>query len=189
MPRRSSCSPLAEWRLLPALWKSGSRLPETQRRWQCREKHPRRQFSVKVGTIFEDSPLGLDKWFIALWLLASAKNGISSYELHRAIGVTQKTAWFMLHRLRLVMQTGSFEKMDGTVEVDETFVGGKARNMHAKRRRRALAIGIPVMGLERHGPKGHSRVKTRSEHAQVPNAEVHDAVRHGATVYSDDPGS
>ena len=164
---------------------------KNQRRWQCREKHPRRQFSVKVGTIFEDSPLGLDKWFLALWLLASAKNGISSYELHRAIGVTQKTAWFMLHRLRLVMQTGSFEKMDGTVEVDETFIGGKARNMHAKRRRQALAIGkVPVMGLlERHGPKGHSRVKT----AIVPNtrkyrlhAEVHDAVRYGATVYSDE---
>ena len=104
-----------------------------QRRWKCRSKHPRRQFSVKVGTIFEDSPVGLDKWFTAIWLIGGAKNGISSYELHRAIGVTQKTAWFMLHRIRLAMQTGTFGKMSGEVEVDVTLIGGKARNMHKTR--------------------------------------------------------
>src|SRR5438552_230106 len=93
----------------------------TRRLWKC--KSCKKQFSVKVGTIFEDSPLGLDKWLGAVWLIANAKNGISSYEIHRALGVTQKSAWFMLHRVRLAMQTGTFEKMTGTVEADETFVG------------------------------------------------------------------
>lgn len=105
-------------------------------RWQCSSRHPKRQFSVKVGTIFEDSPLGLDKWLPAAWLVSNCKNGISSWELHRDLKVTQKTAWFMLHRIRLAMQddlTGGM--LGGEVEADETFIGGKARNMHAKRRR------------------------------------------------------
>lgn len=107
----------------------------TQRKWQCKSAHSRRQFSVKVGTIFEDSPLGLDKWLTAIWMVANCKNGVSSYEIHRAIGVTQKTAWFMLHRIRLAMQTGSFErKLGGQVEADETFIGGLARNMHKDKR-------------------------------------------------------
>src|SRR6266487_554354 len=89
-----------------------------QRRWQCRDKHPRRQFSAKVGTIFEDSPIGLDKWFAAMWLIANCKNGISSYELHRCLGVTQKTAWFMLQRIRLAMQKGITGKFSGQVEAD-----------------------------------------------------------------------
>ena len=135
-----------------------------QRRWKCRDKHPRRQFSVKVGTIFEDSPVGLDKWFTAIWLIAGSKNGISSYELHRAIGVTQKTAWFMLHRIRLAMQTGSFDKMTGEVEVDETYIGGKARNMHKGQRKLKGTGGVGkavVMGLlQRHGPDKHSTVRT-----------------------------
>jgi transposase-like protein len=95
----------------------------TRRIWKC--KACKKQFSIKVGTIFEDSPIGLDKWLTAIWLIANAKNGISSYEIHRSIGVTQKTAWFMLHRIRLAMQTGSFEKLSGNVEVDETFIGGR----------------------------------------------------------------
>jgi transposase-like protein len=107
---------------------------QKQRRWQCRAKHARRQFSVKVGTIFEDSPIGLDKWFTAIWLIGGAQNGISSYELHRAIGVTQKTAWFMLHRIRLAMATKTFNKIGGEVEIDDTYIGGKARNMHKSRR-------------------------------------------------------
>ncbi len=126
---------------------------KTRRIWKCRAC--RKQFSVKVGTIFEDSPLGLDKWLPALWLLANCKNGISSYELGRALDVTQKTAWFMLGRIRLAMQTKTFKKLGGTVEVDETFIGGKARNMHAgKRKIRGSGIvgKIAVMGLlERHG--------------------------------------
>ena len=132
--------------------------------FQCRHRHSRRQFSIKVGTIFEDSPIGLDKWLPAIWMIANDKNGISSYELHRALGVTQKTGWFMLHRIRLAMQTESFDKFGGEVEVDETFIGGKARNMHADKRaaRGASAGKAVVMGLlERHGPDGHSRVKHR----------------------------
>ena len=162
---------------------------KTRRIWQC--KDCKRQFSVKVGSIFERSPIGLDKWLTAIWLLASAKNGISSYELHRAIEVTQKTAWFMMHRIRLAMHTGSFEKMRGEVEVDETFIGGKARFMRKGRKAKALAIGkVAVMGLlERHGPTGHSRVKA----TVVPNtrkyrlqSEVYNTVEDGTRVYSDE---
>jgi hypothetical protein len=101
-----------------------------QNRYKCYGKHPKPQFSLKVGTIMEDSPLGLDKWLCAIWLIANAKNGISSYEIHRGLGITQKSAWFMLHRIRLAMQNGSLEKLSGHVEVDETFIGGLARNMH-----------------------------------------------------------
>lgn len=107
----------------------------TRRLWQCKAQHPKRQFSVKVGTIFEDSPIGLDKWFAVIWMLANDRNGISSYEVARSVGVTQKTAWFMLDRIRLAMQTGTFAKLSGTVEVDETYIGGKARNMHAGKRK------------------------------------------------------
>jgi transposase-like protein len=111
-------------------------LLKTRMIWKCRVC--RKQFSVKVGTIFEDSALGLDKWLPALWMLANCKNGISSYELGRALGVTQKSAWFMLSRIRLAMQTQTFQKMKGAVEIDETFIGGIAVNMHheAQRRRR-----------------------------------------------------
>ncbi len=94
----------------------------TRRIWKCRGC--RRQFSVKIGTIMEDSPLGLDKWICGMWLIANAKNGVSSYEIHRALGITQKTAWFLLHRIRLAMKTGTFRKLSGVVEADETFIGG-----------------------------------------------------------------
>ena len=97
----------------------------SRRMYQCKSKECRKQFSVKVGTIFEDSPLTLDKWFVAVWCIANAKNGISSCELARALDITQKSAWFMLHRIREAMKTGSFTKLKGEVEVDETFVGGK----------------------------------------------------------------
>ncbi|MBI4269055.1 MAG: IS1595 family transposase [Candidatus Rokubacteria bacterium] len=103
------------------------------RRWKCAGKHPRRQFSIKVGTIFEDSPLGLDKWLPALWMLVNDKNGISSYEIHRALGITQKTAWFMLHRLRLAMKSGNVIQFSGRVEADETFIGPNPKNMHASK--------------------------------------------------------
>jgi transposase-like protein len=112
----------------------------SRRLWKCKTKHPRQQFSAKVGTVFEDSPISLAKWLPAVWLLANCKNGISSYELARDLGVTQKTAWFMLQRLRLAMQVdGTLEKISGSgsiVEVDETWIGGKARLMNAKRRRK-----------------------------------------------------
>lgn len=129
----------------------------TQKRWKC--KACKKQFSVKVGTIFEDSPISLDKWLIALWMLVNCKNGISSYEVGRALGVTQKSAWFMLHRLRLALQTKSLVKLGGPgseVEVDETFIGGKARNMHPKVHHRRIVQGGPhdktiVMGLLERG--------------------------------------
>src|SRR5207237_4706370 len=107
-----------------------------RRIWKCRDCG--RQFSVKLGTIFEDSPIGLDKWLPALWMLANSKNGISSYELARALGVTQKTGWFMLHRIRLAMQTRTWAKMRGAVEADETFIGGKAKFMHWSKRNRVI---------------------------------------------------
>src|SRR5207247_3086564 len=106
----------------------------TRRIWKCKHCATNKQFSVKVGTVMEDSPIKLDKWLAAFWLIVNAKNGISSYELHRSLGVTQKTGWFMLHRIRLAMQKGSFEKMNGHVEADETFIGAKARYMHKNRR-------------------------------------------------------
>jgi hypothetical protein len=98
----------------------------------------RKQFSVKVGTIFEDSAIGLDKWLTAMWLLATCKNGISSYEVARDLKVTQRTAWFMLQRIRHAMHTGSINKMTGTIEADESFIGGKARFMHARERTRKI---------------------------------------------------
>src|SRR5215204_3243863 len=137
----------------------------TRRIWKC--KGCKKQFSVKVGTIFEDSPLGLDKWLIGIWLIANAKNGISSYEIARSLGVTQKSAWFMLHRIRLAMQSGSFDKMAGAIEADETFIGGKARNMHkSKRAEKITGTGgsgkVAVMGLlNRHGADKTSTVRTK----------------------------
>src|SRR5438270_6491369 len=113
----------------------------TRRIWKCKNTHPKRQFSVKVGTVLEDSPIQIDKWLCGFWLIANAKNGISSYELHRSIGVTQKTAWFMLHRIRLSMQDSSVEKMKGTVEADETFIGGLRANMHANKKAQRKATG------------------------------------------------
>jgi hypothetical protein len=118
--------------------------------WKCKTVHPRQKFSAKVGTVFEDSPIGLDKWLPAMWLASNCKNGISSYELHRALGVTQKTAWFMLQRIRLAMQTGSISKMSGTCEADETYIGAKARYMHKNRRTGVGDAGIkktPVQGI------------------------------------------
>ena len=119
-----------------------------RRMWKC--KTCAKQYSVRQGTIFEDSPISLGKWICAFWLIVNAKNGISSYEIHRAFGVTQKTGWFMLQRIRLAIQNGSIVKIGGHVEADETFIGGKARNMH-KGKRKAKGTGpvamTPVMGL------------------------------------------
>ena len=167
---------------------------KTRRVWTCRGQHPRKQFSVKIGTIFEDSPIGLDKWFAAMWLIGNAKNGVSSYEIARGIHVTQKTAWFMLHRIRLAMQRGTFDKLAGEVEADETFAGGKARFMHAhKRAAKITGTGgkdkSAVMGLlERHGPDGHSRVRVKHvantrRATLAPEVRMH--VEPGASVYTD----
>lgn len=162
---------------------------EKARLFKCYAKHPRQKFSLKVGTIFEDSPIGLDKWLAAIWLIANAKNGISSYEIHRGLGVTQKTAWFMLHRIRLAMQNGSINKLSGSVEVDETFIGGKARNMHRSERQRKIhgtggSGKVAVMGLlERHG-----EVRTMAV-PRVRRTELHGEIKKhvetGSTVYTD----
>src|ERR1700687_4766665 len=112
----------------PRCQKANAGFLTTRKLWKCRECG--KQFSVKVGTIFEDSALGLDKWLPAFWMIINAKNGVSSCEMARSLGVTQKTAWFMLHRIRLAMQDGSIEKFSGRVEADETYIGAKARNLH-----------------------------------------------------------
>ena len=166
-----------------------------QRRWKCKEKHDRQQFSAKIGTIFEESPLGLDKWIVAVWLETNAKNSISSYEVARALGITQKSAWFMLHRVRHALHTGSFEtSMNGVIEADETFVGGLAKNMHkAKRDRVITGTGgsnkTAVMGLlARHDGKRKSQVRA----TVVPNTNrdtLHEVIQAnlepGSTLYTD----
>lgn len=165
---------------------------ETRKIWKCKNRECRKQFSVKVGTIFEDSPLGLNKWLPVLWLLANAKNGISSYEVHRAIGVTQKTAWFMLHRVRLAMQTESFCQLSGEVEVDETLIGGSLRNMHPQKK--ALARGrtnygkVIVTGLlERHGSVRTKVVPDATKKTLQPLVKQH--VEQGSAVFTDELAS
>jgi transposase-like protein len=164
--------------------------------WECAQKHAKRQFSVKIGTVMEDSAIALDKWLVAMWLIANAKNGISSYELSRAIGVTQKSTWFMLHRIRLAMQDKNGGRMGGYVEVDETYIGGKARFMSGERKRRLAAkrpFGgkVPVMGMLQRSPEGgHSKISTvvitskRLKKAAMQEL-VRDRVDTGSTVNTD----
>jgi transposase-like protein len=111
----------------------------TRRIWFC--KGCKKQFTVKVGTIFEDSPLGMDKWMTAVWMLVNCKNGVSSYEMASTLKITQKSAWHMMHRIRAAIKEGSFKKMSGEVEADETYIGGLARNMHSKRRNQMFRNG------------------------------------------------
>jgi transposase-like protein len=165
-----------------------------QRKWQCKSVHAKRQFSAKVGTIFEDSPISLEKWLVAVWMLSNCRNGVSSYEIGRTIGVTQKSAWFMMHRVRLAMQRGSFMKMGGNggeIEVDETFIGGKARNMHKDTRARripfpgkkddkTIAFGI----LERGKEIRTMVIKDRTRDTVLPLIREH--VQTGTSVYTDD---
>ncbi len=159
------------------------------RRWKCYAKHPVPQFSLKTGTIFEDSPLGLDKWLAALWLLVNAKNGISSCEIARSIGITQKSAWFMTHRLRFALHHGCFDKLSGDVEANETFIGGKARNMHiAQRKRRITGTGgkdkTAVMGILERGGKIRT-VVIENRKKKALQAEVHKHVETGSALYTD----
>lgn len=159
--------------------------------WECKTRHPKRKFTLKTGTIFEDSPIGFDKWLPVVWMIANCKNGVSSHEVARSIGVTQKTAWFMLQRIRLAMQGEDGGKMGGEVEVDETYIGGKARNMHASKRAKMAgsrwAGKVAVMGLLERNEKG-SRVRT----VIVQGAKRSDLLPHvdanvvrGASVYTD----
>jgi transposase-like protein len=170
-----------------------------QRRWKCRTKHPKRQFSIKVGSIFEDSPIPLQKWLPVVWQLVNCKNGISSYEVHRGIGVTQKSAWFMLHRIRTAMKTGTFEKMGGSdggpVEVDESFIGGKARFMNNKtKKKRAKGRGpvgkAIVLGFLDRKKTGKVLVKQVDSRKKKPlQGEVEAHVEKGSEVFTDDLAS
>jgi transposase-like protein len=165
---------------------------EIQKKWQCKSAHAKRQFTCKVGTIFEDSALGLEKWLPAVWIITTAKNGVSSCEIARSLGVTQKTAWFMLHRIRRAMANGSMMKLGGNggeVEADETFIGGKARNMHIDVRKRRITGSGPkdktaVMGiLERGGNVRTAVIPSRKK--KVVQAEVRKHVQAGSALYTD----
>ncbi len=164
----------------------------TRRIWQC--KPCDKQFTVKVGTIFEDSPITLDKWMTAVWMIGNCKNGISSYELHRAIGVTQKSAWFMLHRIRLAMQDDPLLKLGGggiAVEVDETFIGGKARNMHRRRKNQVQALAgrmgakTVVLGILERGKEVRAKVIADRNKWAMQKA-VRENVQKGSEVHSDE---
>jgi transposase-like protein len=168
---------------------------EKYSRWKCREKHPSPQFTVKVGSIMEDSPLSLDKWAVCIWLEVNAKNSISSYEIARDLGITQKSAWFMLHRVRYALHVGSFDaKLAGVVEIDETYIGGKAINMHKDRKAKTITsrgVGgkTAVMGLlERHDGKKHSTVRAEvipDRFAKTLHPIIFKNVELGTTVYTD----
>ncbi|HEV3317635.1 MAG TPA: IS1595 family transposase [Candidatus Angelobacter sp.] len=164
--------------------------------FKCYEKHERQKFSLKVGTIFEDSPIPLEKWLTAVWLVCNCKNGISSYEIHRDLGITQKSTWFMAHRIRRAMHDGSFDKFTGECEADETFIGGKARNMHKNvKARRITGTGskdkTAVMGILERGDKAkgtHSKVVTMvvpDRKKKTLQNEVKAHVQAGAALYSD----
>src|SRR5579884_2618652 len=155
-----------------------------QLRWECKQKHPKRQFSAKVGTIFEDSPIGLDKWLCAVWMVTSMKNGVSSWEIKRSLGVTQKTAWFMLHRIRLALQTTG-GKLSGEVEVDETYIGGKARNMHKDRKKRVLdGKGGVQAALQRGGEIRLNVIRDSKRGTLLDN--IDDNSERGSHVYTDE---
>jgi transposase-like protein len=163
-----------------------------RRVWQCKSRHPKAQFSIKVGTIFEDSPISLDKWLMAMWMVANCKNGVSSYEIHRAIKVTQKTAWFMLHRIRLAMKDELPEKigLNAPVEIDETFVGGRVKNRHKSKRSKsesakggkgkAIVLGM----LERGGPVRTRVIVDRTKPTIDPVIASH--VAEGAHIITDE---
>ena len=160
----------------------------TRRTWKS--KACKKQFSVKVGTVMEDSPIGLDKWLAAIWLITNTKNGISSCEIARALGVTQKSAWFLLHRIRLAMQEGAFEKLSGEVEIDETYIGGKARFMHKSKREAKIqgrgSVGkVAVMGLlARHGEVRTKVIECADK--ETLHGEVKQHVAEGSELFTDE---
>jgi transposase-like protein len=189
--------------LIARRWKDGVVCPTcesknvsfvaSRRVWQCKTRHPKAQFSIKVGTIFEDSPIGLDKWLTAMWMVANCKNGISSWEVSRSLGVTQKSAWFMLQRIRLAMQGKNSGKLGGPgseVEVDETFIGGKARNMHRSKRARVITgtggkDKTVVMGMMERGGNVRAVVVDNRRRSELQK-QVREHVEAGAALYSDE---
>jgi len=161
---------------------------KTRRLWLC--KGCKKQFTVKVGTVMEDSPIGLDKWMAAMWMLANCKNGVSSYEIHRNLGVTQKTAWFLLHRIRTAMtdETGKIGGNGAPVEIDETFVGGKVINMHKHKRVESNAKGgnkAVVFGMLERGGRVKARVIADRKRQQIEPAMT-DGINHGADIITDE---
>jgi hypothetical protein len=164
-----------------------------RRVWQCKSRHSKSQFSIKIGTIFEDSALGLDKWLMAMWMAANCKNGVSSWEIHRTIGITQKSAWHMLHRIRLAMQGEPHLRLGqngGPVEVDEAFIGGKPKNMHVRKRIEAQKNGLRtdkpiVMGmLDRETREVRAKVIPNVSR-EVLQGEILDQVRRGSKIFTD----
>jgi transposase-like protein len=182
----------------------------TQRKWQCKSKHEKRQFSPKTGTIFEDSPIGLDKWLMALWMIVNCKNGVSSYEIARSIGVTQKSAWFMMHRIRLAMDDSPASgggKLGGegkTVQADETFIGGEPKNWHVERRERlrkevrskrvqayngTYGHKIAVMGMfDKESRQVRAKV-VPTVRREVLQKQILDNIEWGSTLHTDEAGS
>ena len=190
--------------LVAQLWPNGVTCPkcgsqnvvflEAYNRWKCREKHESPQFTLKTGTIMEDSPIGLDKWLMAMWQVVNSKNGISSCEVHRAIGITQKSAWFLDHRIRFALGLAPGNKLSGQVEADETFIGGKARNMHKdKRAKKITGTGgkdkTVVTGILERGPKTiGSKVRTKvidNTKKKTLQAEVRQHVLAGSALFTD----
>ena len=178
----------------PICGRTDVRYLATRRVWECREKHPKRQFSARVGTLLEDSPLGLDKWFAAIWMVANCKNGISSYEMARDLGITQKSAWFLDHRVRAAMKAGSIMKPEGEFEADESFIGGLSKNMHKTRRAKVITgtgktNKTGVLGILRRKDKGQgSKVKAKiipNVKATTLQSEVRETLAPGATLNTD----
>ncbi len=159
----------------------------TRRIWKCRKC--RKQFSAKMGTIFNESPIGLDKWMTAAWLIANCKNGVSSHEIARDLGVTQKTAWFMLQRLRTALQDNPDTKLSGEVEVDESFIGGKARNMHSAKRKARMAEGhkgkVIAFGMVERGGKVRTAVVDRRRKRDL-QSHIGRNVEVGSAIFSDE---
>lgn len=173
---------------------------ETQNKWQCKSAHPKRQFSAKVGTIFEDSPIPLEKWLVAVWMLCNCKNGVSSYEIARAIGVTQKSAWFMMHRIRVGMKLNPGNKLGGgpnsdggEVEIDESFIGGKVRNMHREKRirlqnaevGRGSSAKTAVVGMLDRDARQVRAMVVPNVQRETLQANILKNVKYGSKVYTD----
>lgn len=181
-----------------------------QRRWKCKNKHPKQQFTVKTGTVMEESPLSLDKWLIATWMIVNAKNGISSYEIARGLGITQKSAWFLDHRIRLALKDGFGKKLSGTVEADEAQIGGRVGNfkksklVELRKKAKEMKPGRPVnlsrvakkaivMGMLERGQNGQpSQVRTNMiENVRRPHIQdvLKKNVKSGSNLMTDALGS
>lgn len=175
----------------PKCGQSNNHFMASRKVWQCKNKECKKQFSVKIGTIFEDSAIPLEKWLLAMWLIVNAKNGISSYELGKAIGITQKSAWFVNHRIRTAMTAGSIEKLSGSVEADETHIGGNARTMHAKdRKRRGIKQGSPkhkvaVFGMVQRGGKVRAKI-VRNRNLEILREAVTENLEPGSELITDE---